>query len=135
MRQRSTKENLISYNFLGIVQKEVDMVKNTKNAIGAWAFLGGVVLAVILGILGAMTAKWVVILVVIGLIIGLLNIAEKEVQPFLMSGVILIIASALGQGVMLLVPVLDNVLRALLSVFVPALIIVAIKHVFSLARN
>lgn len=111
------------------------MAKNTRNALGGWAFLGGVVLAIILGILGAMTTSWVIVLMVIGLIVGLLNIAEREVQAFLTSGAILIIASALGQGVVLQIPVLYNVLQALLAVFVPAIIIVAVKNVFTLARN
>ena len=74
-------------------------------------------------------------LVVIGLIVGLLNIADKEVAPFLMSGVVLIIASALGGSIMSDVPYVGAVLDALLAVFVPATVIVAIKNVFSLARN
>jgi len=106
-----------------------------KNTLGGWAFLVGVILAVVLGLLGAITSTWIMVLVIIGLIVGLLNITSQEVQPFLMSGIILIIASALGQGVMLQIPVLNAALQALLAVFVPAVIIVAIKHVFTLARN
>ena len=105
------------------------------NVVGSWAFLIGVVLAVVLGILGAVNANWVIVLAIIGLIVGFLNIADKEVEPFLMSGAVLIIASALGQGVMKLVPVINDVLVALLAVFVPAIIIVAIKHVFTLAKS
>jgi len=65
----------------------------------------------------------------------LLNVADKEVKPFLLSGVVLIIASALGQNVTGGIQVLDNILQALLAIFVPATVIVAIKNVFSLARN
>lgn len=104
------------------------------NVVGSWAFLVGVVLAVVLGLIGAVSANWVVVLAIIGLIIGLLNVADNEVEPFLMAGAVLIIASALGQGVMMQVPILDAVLTSLLAVFVPAIIIVAVKHVFVLAR-
>jgi hypothetical protein len=55
--------------------------------------------------------------------------------PFLLAGVSLIIASALGKDVMSGISVLYNILNTLLAVFVPSTIVVAIKHVFSLARN
>ena len=111
------------------------MAKGGNNALGGWAFLIGVILAVILGLIGELSATWVFILVIIGLIVGFLNIADKEVHAFLMSGIVLIIASALGGGVMGAVPLLARTLDAFLVIFVPAVIIVAIKHVFSLARR
>ena len=52
-----------------------------------------------------------------------------------MSGAILILASALGGNVMSSLPYAQSVLDALLVVFVPATIIVAVKNVFTLARN
>ena len=111
------------------------MAKNKGNMIGGWAFLIGVVLAVILGLLGNVNATWTYVLVIAGLIIGLLNIADEEATPFLMSGVSLIIASALGATVMENVSILNGVLQTLLMIFVPATIVVAIKNAFSLARN
>jgi len=103
--------------------------------VGSWAFLLGVVLAFVLGLLGEVSDVWIVILVIIGLIIGLLNISEKETTPFLVSGIILIIASALGRNVFYNVQVLSHVLDALLIIFIPAIIIVAIRNVFNLAEN
>ena len=112
------------------------MAKGKKmGLIGSWAFLLGVILAVVLGYLGSVAGTGLIVLVVIGLIVGLLNVADKEVQPFLMSGAVLIIASALGQNVTGEIAILDNILQALLAIFVPATVIVAIKNVFSLARN
>ncbi|MEK6873299.1 MAG: hypothetical protein AABW91_00475 [Nanoarchaeota archaeon] len=112
------------------------MAKGKKlGLLGSWAFLLGVILAVVLGYLGSVSGTGLIVLVVIGLIVGLLNVADKEVQPFLMSGAVLIIASALGQNVTGEIAILDNILQALLAIFVPATVIVAIKNVFSLARN
>lgn len=103
--------------------------------IGSWAFLIGVILAVVVGLFPSIgTVGVMTTLVVIGVLIGLFNIADKEVTPFLMSGAVLIIAGALGQG-NLGIAILDNVLKALLAIFIPATIIVAIKNVFSLARR
>ena len=103
--------------------------------LGKWAFLIGVVLAVILGVLGPITGTWATVLVVIGIIVGLLNIGAKEVSSFLMSGVVLIIASALGGNLMGSLPYVGSILGALLVIFVPATVIVAVRNVFSLARN
>ena len=109
--------------------------QNKGNLVGSWAFLIGVLLAVILGLLGTLNTTWVIVLVAIGLIVGLLNIADEETSPFLMSGLALIIAAAFGAGVMRDVPRLNDVLQALLTVFVPATIVVAIRNVFTLARS
>ena len=103
--------------------------------VGKWAFLIGVILAVVLGLFDPVMGNWAIVLVIIGLIVGLLNVTDKEVAPFLMSGAVLIIASALGGSLMSDMPYVGAVLDALLAVFVPATVIVAIKNVFSLARN
>ncbi|MEK6844654.1 MAG: hypothetical protein AABX44_00170 [Nanoarchaeota archaeon] len=105
------------------------------DVVGKWAFLIGVILAIVLGLFDPVLGNWIIVLVVIGLIVGLLNVTDKEVAPFLMSGAVLIIASALGGSLMSDMPYVGAVLDALLAVFVPATIIVAIKNVFSLARN
>ena len=106
-----------------------------RSTLGSWAFLIGVIIAVVLGFLGKIepTIGW--LLVIIGLIVGILNIAEKEVQNFLMAGTVLVIVSSLGADVLSVVPQLEGVLNAFLFMFVPATIIVALKHVFSLAKN
>jgi len=103
--------------------------------IGRWAFLAGVLLAVVLGVIGPMSQTWTMLLVAIGLVIGLLNITEREVMPFLMSGAVLILASSLGGSVMSNIPYAASILDSLLLIFVPSTIIVAVKHVFNLARN
>jgi len=103
--------------------------------VGKWAFLAGVVLAVVLGALGPVNGTWAMVLVAIGLVVGLLNVADKEVMPFLMSGAVLIIASALGGNVMGGLPYVGSIFDALLAIFVPATVIVAVRNVFIIARN
>ena len=111
------------------------MAKKQSNMWGSWAFLIGVILAIVFGLTGVMNSTLMIILIIIGLLVGLLNIGGDEVQPFLMSGVVLIIASAFGQQVVSTIPLLERILSALLLVFVPATIIVALKNVFSMARR
>ncbi len=111
------------------------MAKNASNVIGSWAFLIGVILAVVLGFMNIASNVWTITLVAIGIIVGLLNIADKEAGPFLLSGAVLVIVSSLGQGEVGAIPALGRVLEALLTIFVPATIIVAIKNVFGLAKH
>ncbi len=110
---------------------------NNGNALGSWAFLIGLIIAVILGagFLSQYSESMLVILILIGLIVGLLNIAATETKSFLISGAILIIVSSLGRDVIGNIVIMGAILDALLALFVPATIVVAIKNVFSLARN
>lgn len=117
-------------------------VGKNKGVIGSWAFLIGVVIAILIGLIGGSTNAYLaILLVVIGLVVGLLNVSDEETTPFLMSGVVLIIAGSLGGSSMaqlsnsILTAWIPNTLNALMMIFVPATIIVAIKNVFSLARN
>lgn len=107
------------------------------NVLGSWAFLIGVVLAVVLGfgVGGDLTGTMTWILVVIGLVVGLFNVAGEETTPFLMSGTVLVIVSSLGGDALSSIKVVGGILQALLVLFVPATIIVAVKNVFGLARK
>ena len=113
------------------------MPKAKGNMLGAWAFLIGVVLALILGLLGKdlTTGTFPLILIVLGIIIGLLNISTTETKDFLLAGAILVIVSALGGGYLANVLYVGNVVSALVILFVPATIVVALKTVFALAKK
>jgi len=106
-----------------------------SSTIGSWAFLIGVILAVILGALGVVEGTWTAVLVVLGLIVGILNITDEEVRPFLTAGTVLVLVSFLGRDVLGSVALLGNILNAVMALFVPATVIVALKSVFSLAKK
>jgi len=108
------------------------MAKN--KGFGGWAFLIGFLIALIFGIIGVTSViAW--LLVILGLVVGFLNVTDKESKDFLMSGAVLVIVSALGTGAMSVIPVLGNILNAMLLLFIPATIIVAIRNVFHMAKN
>lgn len=104
------------------------------NKIGGWAFIIGVLLAVILGFLGT-SASLAWLLLILGIIVGLLNIAEKEVQPFLLAGVVLVIVGQFGGSVFSSVPAIGGIFNALIQLFAPATVVVALKSVFTLAKK
>lgn len=108
--------------------------------IGSWAFLIGVLLAIVLGAMGAMSQMIGVILIVLGLIVGFLNITGKEAHSYLIAGVSLVIVTSLSAGMLasiegLIMERLVMILNAINLMFVPATILVAIKSVFSMARD
>ncbi len=120
-------------------------IKYQEHVISAWAFLAGIVIAVLVGIFGRNNTNplWLGILAVLGLVVGYF-VAEKEVQTFLLASVSLVIVSFAGiQGLVLdaairgiqIGKIVSSVLGALLVLFVPATIVVALKTVFSLAKK
>jgi hypothetical protein len=98
---------------------------------GRWAFLIGIVLAVLLGLMGNVE-NMLPLMVFVGIVLGILNLAEKDIEPFLVSGTILVIVSTLGAGVMNSIPQLANTLEALVAIFVSFTVVLTIKRVFEL---
>ena len=127
------------------------VIKAKENSFGAWAFLIGVVLAIIIGIstslipipaLTKYSPQIYAILVILGLIVGFMNFRGKDSQTFLMAGTVLVIVSKFGlesviTGTLIGIGVgetVSTIFSALLALFVPATIIVALKTVFSIAK-
>ena len=117
------------------------MAKFKGNAIGAWAFLIGVILAVIIGVLptlqiqlGVSTTWLQYLLVILGLIVGFLNVANKDINTFLLAALALVIVSYMAAASLSIIPIIGSVFSALLMLFVPATVIVALKSVFSIAK-
>ena len=109
--------------------------KSLGDLIGGWAFLVGVVIAVIVGLMGNTSPGMMTTLIVIGILVGLFNVADKESSSFLMSGAVLVIVGSLGGNAFGGLTIITQILAALMAIFVPATIIVAIKNVLSMARN
>jgi hypothetical protein len=125
-------------------------IKSRENVLGAWSFLVGVILAIIIGtstslvsipLLTKYSAQLYGILVLLGLIVGFMNVGGKDSQTFLIAGTVLVIVSRFGmesvQGSLIGIGVggaVSSIFGALLALFVPATIIVALKTVFSIAN-
>jgi hypothetical protein len=121
------------------------MVKSRENLVGAYAFLIGVVLAVILGLfnksLESSGGMFYSALVIIGLVVGFMNTGDKDSVTFLLASLSLVIVGALGMEPLKYIALnnyavntLRDILGSLLVLFVPATIIVALKTVFSMAK-
>ena len=111
--------------------------------LGAYAFLLGVIIAVIVGAAVAATTLDTVItqgaaaiLVLLGAVVGFLNIHDKETTPFLVSAI------ALGFGASVaFTPLKDlgvyltSILTYLVVFVVPAAIVVALKTIWDSASQ
>ena len=110
---------------------------------GEWAFLIGVLIAIIAALfsLDERMAGWVtLLLVVLGLIVGFLNVTEKETTPFLVAAAALLLTGTTGESLSVIPPeALGSFLqRAVMQIAVfvtPAAIIVALKAIKALAKD
>jgi len=125
------------------------VIKSKENTIGAWAFLAVIILAIIAGVFAGSSSNPLIltIIVILGLIVGYF-VAEKDVQTFLFASAASLIASFAGiQGLasdvalrgiavsgVQITKFMVSILGALLFLFIPATIVVAVKTVFSIAK-
>lgn len=108
------------------------MVKKASvgDIVGRWAFLVGVILAIIFAfVTPSVGIVWA--LVIIGIIVGLLNIAVHEAQSFMLAGAVFVIVAALANQVVL-ISFLNSLLKNFIYLFAPATIIVALKSLWQL---
>ncbi len=126
------------------------MLRSSENTIGAWAFLIGVILAILIGLSTTLLPIPALVnyskhiyafLVFLGILVGFMNTTGKDSQTFLIAGAVLVIVSRFGMdslsGSVIGLDLRDavtSVFSALLVLFAPATIIVAMKTVFSIAR-
>lgn len=113
--------------------------------LGEWSFIVGIVLAIVVGVfsanLGSWTGNLTLLLVILGLIVGFLNITEKETTPFLVAAAALMLTATsvttlnsidLGVG---LGKYLAGIVSQIAVFVAPAAVIVALKAIRSLAKD
>lgn len=111
---------------------------NTAARVGTWAFILGTLIAVVAGFftLGPGTVS---LLILLGLVVGILNITSAETSSFLLATVALVIVAGFGGSVFadvaLVGPYFQRILNAIIVFVVPAAIIVALRSIYSLASD
>jgi hypothetical protein len=129
-------------------------IKSRENTFGAWAFLVGVLLALLISFIKTFSIQafvkynqfFYIVLLLMGILIGSINVRSKDIQTFLFAGTVLVIVSKFGLdgvigklggsmvGITTLGLLTQEVFGALLVLFTPAVIIVALKSVFSITK-
>jgi len=105
--------------------------------VGKWAFLIGVVLAIVAGFI---TASWpAIVLAILGLIVGFLNISAKEVLHYLVAVIALLVIGTAGIAALESLGGFVETVQLMISnfiVFVAASgLIVAFKTIVALGSN
>ena len=122
-------------------------IRSRENVVGAWAFLIGIVMALLGGVLSALFGNWnpfvLGLLMVIGLFVGFIGVTPNDVQKFLMAAVSLVIVSYAGSAGVRNIEFLEwqignvvsSTLAGLLVLLVPATVVVAIRSLFSVSQG
>lgn len=113
--------------------------------IGSISFVVGVVIAIVLGLISldaSLTAILTSVLVVLGLIVGFMNITEKETKDFLFVTAVLVVVSYCSgatwqslSNVPVVGDMISNILRNIMTFIMPATIVVGMKAMLSLAKD
>ena len=119
-----------------------------EKQLGNYSFIVGVIIAVVLGLaasrLPAGAAAWLwSFLIVLGLVVGLLNVSGKEIKEFLLVTVALVIVAYAGSAqvnswetqVKIIGPYLKGIFDSILAFVVPASVVVGLKDVWELAKG
>lgn len=110
--------------------------KDLKKA-GHLSFIAGIVIAVVIALIPQLSSNAAVwILVVLGVLVGLLNVTTKETMGFLVAALALIIASSASALTLATIwSGLTRILGNIITFVSPAAIVVALKTVYSLAED
>ncbi len=118
--------------------------------VGSYAFLVGVVLAVLFGIIAVIAADLVtgmagivtLVLVILGLVVGFLNIHDKHVSDFLIATIAIAMIGGTAGGLVALDAVLAglgtilvNIVLGIQALVVAAALVVGLKKIFSLSKE
>jgi hypothetical protein len=120
--------------------KQPDAMKKLAGTIGLLAFLVGIILAIVGGIGYHDNSGITLTLVIVGILVGVLNITGKEVLPLLIAAIALIVVG-LTKG---FAPLNDlggeagtkiNDIVAYIAIFItPAAILSAVRAIWAVAR-
>jgi len=123
----------------------INLIMETKK-IGEYAFLAGIAIAVLAGLVSGVTPTAIaayaapisMLLVVLGIVVGLLNISEKETTAFLVAAIALVTAGTASFAAIDIAGVgaiLGGIVKNIAVLVSPAAAIVAVKAIYSLAQG
>ena len=102
--------------------------------VGKWSFIVGLVIAVAGG-LGFEQAWFGWVLAVLGLVVGFLNVSDKESQTFLLAAIALIVAANAVGGIPYIGELVSRIIANLVLFLGGAVLVVAVKSLFAVARD
>ena len=105
--------------------------------IGAYAFLLGILISIVVGIIPSISqSTWIsTVLIILGLVVGLLNIADKNVNLFLLATITFIATSTSINSLPVLGDVFRDIFRNLIHFVSPAALVVSIVAIIRVSNS
>ena len=107
--------------------------------IGKWAFLIGLIIAVIAGFVAGYATTIAAVLFILGLIVGFLNITEKDSTKFLVAAIALLTGGIASISALSMLGIVIGYVNAIIGNFVAfvsaAALVIAIKAVFETSQK
>lgn len=100
--------------------------------IGRWSLTLGMILAVLAGFTEIPSLP--VILFVLGLLVGFLNVTEKESTPFLVAVIALLLIGVAGLQLGKVTPIIVSILNNFIAFLAAAGLVVALKQILVVVK-
>ena len=114
-------------------------INMANELLGKWAFVIGIIIALVAGFTTGYATTFALVLFVLGLIVGFLNISEKESTKFLIAVIALLtggIASISAISVLgISIDYVDAIIGNFIAFVSAAALVVAIKAVFEASEK
>ncbi|OGO23295.1 MAG: hypothetical protein A2Y54_10125 [Chloroflexi bacterium RBG_16_51_16] len=102
--------------------------------IGKWAFIIGLVIAVLAGLF--FQPGWAIwVLAILGVIVGLINVTVEETRGFLLASIALTLSATALNTIPVIGTVFKYILPFVVAFVAGATIVVALKELFQTARK
>ena len=110
------------------------MNPETINKVGKWAFIAGLVVAVLAGLF--FQPGWAIwVLAILGVIVGFINITAEDTRGFLLASIALTLSATALNSVPVLGTAFSLVFPFVVAFVAGAMIVVALKELFQTARK
>ncbi len=109
--------------------------------VGVWSYIAGLVIALLVAIFSGIggLAGWAVwTLVILGVIVGLLNIGDDEVLMYLVASVAFVVSASALQGVFAAIgglTMVETFMNAIIVFTAPGALVVAFKALYQVAKS
>ena len=103
--------------------------------VGKWAFIVGLVLAMVAGILFEAEEAVFWVLAILGVIVGLLNVTREDTQGFLLAAIAFMLSATALNLIPIVGETLSQILEYVAAFVAGAMIVVALKALFQTGRK
>jgi len=105
-----------------------------RETIGKWAFIVGLVLAVLAGLF--FQPGWAIwVLAILGVVVGFLNVTAEETRGFLLASIALTLSATALNTLPVIGTALSYILPFVVAFVAGGMIVVALKELFQTARQ